>query len=94
MKSTSFKIKNRQNRTPQMFFFFSPSGCHFLLMEYWLRLLERKKKKELKVHLGKGDTKNHFFAYDLNIEYSENPKKSTKKLPEVIKWVYQNCGVK
>ena len=40
---------------------------------------------ELKVHLVKEDTKNHFFAYDLNIEYSENPKKSTKKLPEVIK---------
>lgn len=46
---------------------------------------EKERKKELKVHLGKEDTKNHFFAYDMNIEYSENPKKSTKKLLEVIK---------
>ena len=89
---TGILLKSRigKNRTPQM----SPPSWHSHFMEYWLRLLEKGKKRELKIHLGKEDTKNHFFAYDMNIEYSENPKKSTKKLPEVIKWVHQNCGMK
>lgn len=84
MKLLLLKSRIGKIELHKCFFFFFP----WLPLSFngiLTKIIREKKKKELKVHLGKGDTKNHFFAYDLNIEYSENPKKSTKKLPEVIK---------
>lgn len=93
MTGILLKSRTGKNRTPQMLP--PPSWLPLSFNGILTKIIrEKERKKELKVHLGMEDTKNHFFAYDMNIEYSENPKKSTKKLPKVIKWVHQNCGVK
>ena len=81
---TGILLKSRigKNRTPQM----SPPQLTLSFNGILTNIIREKgRKRELKIHLGKEDTKNLFFAYDMNIEYSENPKKSTKNLPEVIK---------
>ena len=70
-------------------------GCPFspLLFNTVLEVLAIRQEKEIKViQIGKAETKLSLFADDM-VVYMENPIGSTKKLPDLNKWISQNTWI-